>query len=241
MKPLRDTHEFSSESERRVAELLATLDPYEPDPIRRRSLTTQLAAQLAARHPSRSLRLLKPVAAMALLFAGTAAAATLTERLWSEPVDTVLVDQAPPQIPVAHSTAPRPKPAAPARTSARSEPDELSAPPPASAPQKAQRSSTQRIAAATKKQPARSSEDPRPVVEALRALRKEQDPARAQSLLNDYMRTNPQGALSEEALALSIEAAHARKDPAAKSYARRYLSRYPAGRQRRLAERVLAE
>ena len=55
------------------------------------------------------------------------------------------------------------------------------------------------------------------------------------------MQANPQGALSEEALALSIEAAHARKDPAAKSHARRYLARYPAGRQRRLAERVLAE
>jgi len=238
VKPLRDTHEFSSESERRVAELLATLDPYEPNPVRRRSLT----ALLAARHQRRGVRLLRPVLALALLFAGTAAAATLTERFWSEPADAALVDQLPPQIPVARSTAPQPKPAAPTRT----EPDEPSAPPAASAPQKSQRGSTQRgstqrMAVATKKQPAKSSEDPRPVVDALRALRKEQDPARAQSLLSDYMRSNPQGALSEEALALSIEAAHARKDPAAKSYARRYLARYPAGRQRRLAERVLAE
>jgi len=237
VKPLRDTHEFTSESERRVAELLATLDPYEPNPIRRRSLT----AQLAAKHQRRSLRLLKPVAALALLFAGTAAAATLTERLWSEPVDSV--DQAPPQIPIARSTAPQPRPASPTRTAGPepAEARELSAPPPANAPGKPQSTSAQRFAVATKKQPARSSEDPRPVVEALRALRKEQDPARAQSLLNDYMRSNPQGALSEEALALSIEAAHARKDPAAKSYARRYLARYPTGRQRRLAERVLAE
>lgn len=235
MKPLRDTHEFSSESERRVAELLATLDPYEPNPIRRRSLATQLAAS----QRRRSLRLLKPVAALALLFAGTAAAATLTERFWSEPVDSVLVDQPPPQIPVARTTAPQPKPRAPART-APPESDELSAAPPARAPQKSQQSSTP-ARAVTKKQPSRSSEDPRPVVEALRALRREQDPARAQSLLNDYMRTNPQGALSEEALALSIEAARARKDPAAKSFARRYLARYPTGRQRRLAERVLAE
>jgi len=46
--------------------------------------------------------------------------------------------------------------------------------------------------------------------------------------------------LVEDALALSIEAAAARKDPRAAEYARRYLARYPSGRFRGMAERVLA-
>lgn len=234
MKPLRDTREFASESERRVAELLATLDPYKPNPARKQSL----ALKLAAAHERTGLRVLRPVVGFVVLFAGTAAAATLGERLWSEPAE-----QAPPQIIVARSTVPAKKPAPATR-----------APTPVTTPEKATAAvepegarklvaaaKPPRAAAATKKQLARAGEDPRPVVEALRALRKEQDPARAQALLNEYIRANPRGALSEEALALSIEAARTRNDPAAKSHARRYLARYPGGRHRPLAERVLAE
>ena len=55
-----------------------------------------------------------------------------------------------------------------------------------------------------------------------------------------YLRSNPRGALAEDALALSIEAAMARKDPRAADYARRYLARYPEGRFRSLAQRVAA-
>jgi hypothetical protein len=74
----------------------------------------------------------------------------------------------------------------------------------------------------------------------VRALRKQGDPARAQALLDQYLKSNPRGALSEDALALSIEAAVARKDPRAAEYARRYLSRYPNGRFRAQAERALS-
>jgi hypothetical protein len=84
-------------------------------------------------------------------------------------------------------------------------------------------------------------EDPTKVVEALSALRKEGDPARAQALLKRYMADNPKGALSEEALALSIEAAHAKGDPRARTYAKRYLTRFPSGRHRVLARQVLAK
>jgi hypothetical protein len=84
----------------------------------------------------------------------------------------------------------------------------------------------------------RAGEDPSQVAEAVRALRKQGDPARAQQLLDQYLRANPRGALAEDALALSIEAAAARKDPRAADYARRYLARYPQGRFRSLAERV---
>ena len=229
MKPLRHTREFSSESERRVAELLATLEPYKPNPTRKPNLSVKLAST----RQRWGLRVLRPAAGLALLFAGTAAAATLGERFWSQPVD-----QAPPQIPLARSTAPQAPRSKPASVAADATETKIT--PPVVAPTKRTGAPPARALNSLKKQ-ARASEDPGPVVEALRALRKEQDPARAQSLLTEYLATNPQGALSEEALALSIEAAHARKDPAAKQHARRYLARYPAGRHRRLAERALAE
>ena len=45
--------------------------------------------------------------------------------------------------------------------------------------------------------------------------------------------------LSEDALALSIEAASAQHDPRAADYARRYLARFPKGKYRTLASRAL--
>ena len=46
--------------------------------------------------------------------------------------------------------------------------------------------------------------------------------------------------LSEEALALSIEAASDAEDPRVRSLAARYLASYPRGRFREAAERVLS-
>ena len=51
-------------------------------------------------------------------------------------------------------------------------------------------------------------------------------------LLAAYLRTYPRGALVEEAVALSFEAADARKSPAAATFAQRYLRDYPQGRFR---------
>jgi len=79
------------------------------------------------------------------------------------------------------------------------------------------------------------------VVQAVEALRNQHDPWRAGKLLADYLASHPRGALVEEALALSIEAAAARHDdPAAASFANRYLKDYPTGRFRRTAETALA-
>jgi hypothetical protein len=86
----------------------------------------------------------------------------------------------------------------------------------------------------------RAGEDPTQVAEAVRALRKQGDFARAQALLDRYLKDNPRGALAEDALALSIEAASARKDGRAADYARRYLARYPHGRFRTVAEQALS-
>jgi len=83
------------------------------------------------------------------------------------------------------------------------------------------------------------SEDPSAVVNALEALRKQHGPDRAAKLLAGYLAAHPKGALAEEALALSIEAATARHDPAASAFARRYLRDYPTGRFRQTAQAVL--
>ena len=61
----------------------------------------------------------------------------------------------------------------------------------------------------------------------------------AARLLADYRAKYPDGDLQEEALALSIEAAVARHDPAAPSFAAEYLKRYPNGRFHGQAERAL--
>jgi hypothetical protein len=84
------------------------------------------------------------------------------------------------------------------------------------------------------------SEDPSLVVSAIQALRQDRDPARASRLLAAYLKTYPRGALVEEAIALSFEAADARKSPAAAAFAQRYLRDYPQGRFRVAAERLLA-
>ena len=86
-----------------------------------------------------------------------------------------------------------------------------------------------------------SSEDPSHVVEAIQALRTDKDPSRAQGLLNDYLKTPPNGVLSEDALALSIEAASAQHDPKAADYAKRYLAKFPHGKYRALASRALVQ
>jgi hypothetical protein len=84
------------------------------------------------------------------------------------------------------------------------------------------------------------SEDPSQVVSAIQALRQDRDPERAGRLLASYLRTHPRGALAEEAVALSIEAADARHSPAAVTFAERYLKEYPHGRFSSAAERALA-
>jgi hypothetical protein len=69
------------------------------------------------------------------------------------------------------------------------------------------------------------------VLDALIALRREHDPARAGTLLGRYLAAHPRGALREEALVLAIEAADARGDRAAGAeLARAYQAEYPAGR-----------
>lgn len=78
------------------------------------------------------------------------------------------------------------------------------------------------------------------VVSAMRALRKENDPAKASRLLAEYRGAHARGPLDEEASALAIEAGLRLGDGSAPRHARAYLERYPEGRFARLAESALA-
>lgn len=67
------------------------------------------------------------------------------------------------------------------------------------------------------------------LVEAMRA-RSAGNPERVSQLVDEYRQKHPQGALQEEALILSIDAAVARHSPSARGLAREYLRRFPQGR-----------
>ena len=74
---------------------------------------------------------------------------------------------------------------------------------------------------------------------AVKALRRDGDPALAGRLLESAHQNSPDGALAEEVMSLRVEAALARRDARARAYAQEYLARYPAGRCRELVERAL--
>ena len=84
------------------------------------------------------------------------------------------------------------------------------------------------------------SDDPSLLVEATRALRVDRDPELARSLARRYLERQPRGALADEALAISIEAAIDHHDADAAELSIRYLAQFPHGSFRALAERTLA-
>jgi hypothetical protein len=87
---------------------------------------------------------------------------------------------------------------------------------------------------------ARADHEATLMLEALRT-RNSGNAARVGELAEEYRRKHPHGPLQEEALALSVEAAAARRDPNAAALARDYLLRYPRGRFAAQAARVLRE
>jgi len=84
----------------------------------------------------------------------------------------------------------------------------------------------------------REDRETQAVLAGMRALRLDHDPVRARALLAAYLERHPNGALAEEALALTIEAAVAHRDGDASALGARYLRRYPAGPFRALALRA---
>ena len=77
------------------------------------------------------------------------------------------------------------------------------------------------------------------VMAALRSLRREHNPTQAGALLQTYLARFPKGVLTEEALALGIEAAVARQDArVATALSNQYLGRFPTGRFAGLARKT---
>ena len=94
----------------------------------------------------------------------------------------------------------------------------------------------------TKHEPVRARDredrETRAVLAGMRALRVDHDPVRARTLLARYLERYPNGALAEEALALTIEGALAQEDGDAAALGALYLRRYPGGPFRALALRA---
>jgi hypothetical protein len=206
-----------------LTQLVQSVERHVPGPFAKRATRARIERTLeAARGPARFLRPAL-VGAGVLLMAVTAAAAGYSLVRSSPPPGPAI---APPSTVVVPPPS-LPSPASlPVLERADPSPSPSASPPSPSAKRALEKPS--------------AGEDPTLVAEAVRALRKQGDAGRAQSLLDQYLRKNPRGALVEDALALSIEAAAARKDPRAADYARRYVARYPNGRFRALADRALS-
>ena len=238
LKRLTDEVDLDS-GDRKLAELLRAAAPFEADPFRKRRILVRLERANSLR-PSSGRFWLRPVVIAALLVSGTATAA-LGHRyvvrgsgfwgLGGAPSAAAAVNAVAAPRPAAAKRPPSVKLAATSEAPAESASVEATLPEPAAnAPRSVPKGARSRP---------ESSEDATNVVQAIQALRTERDPARAQALLNDYLKSNPRGTLSGDALALSIEAASAQHDPRAAEYARRYLTAYPKGKYRDLAKRAL--
>ncbi len=203
-----------------LTELVASAERYQSSPFARRHVQSRLTRVLEAGFARRLLWRPALLGVGALLVAATAAAAGYTLLASSRqtlPAPSALV--VPPRAPTPATLAH----VGPLVVDVPVEPSRVV-----------------ELPSAKRLDKPRPGEDPSQVAEAVRALRKQGDAARAQALLDQYLRANPHGALAEDALALSIEAAAARKDPSAADYARRYLARYPNGRFKTVAERALS-
>lgn len=233
MERLSEKRSSFDPTEEYLADLIRASEPVAVSPARQQRLLNGVLRRQQTRRPVAS-RLLRPVFVLGVLsLAGATAAATIGRRAWIErraqpaarPTETVAAVVAAPRAkrtrstPIAIAEEAPPAPVAPA-VAARS----LRRPSP---PRLASRARTV------------SSEDPSRVVDAIQALRTDHDPVRASRLLAEYLARYPHGALAEEAVALSIEAAAARHSPTAAAFAERYLRQYPNGRFRHTAEQAL--
>ena len=244
IKRLVDEQSLANE-DRPLADLFRSAARYEPAPFRKRRVL--LGVERARARGPRKLWL-RPVAAALLLATGSAAAAfgyrALPKLLPPQP-SLAAPSALTPRVSPPRSAGPARRESAavdPAPALSPTTPQSEQLPPAAPSPSAASAASAVTPVPAVKggsRARPEAAEDATGVVQAIQALRTEHDPARAQSLLNDYLKAQPRGALSGDALALSIEAASAQNDPRAADYARRYLSRFPNGKYRELAQRAL--
>jgi hypothetical protein len=230
MRPLREQLNDSDLTVRAGAALLAKVPPFELSPMQRR----RIRARIDAAAEPRGLRWLRPAFALPVLLVVGVAGASIGHS-WYRQVNTqrLIEEQQHKALPKAPApvkvVAPAPAPPA---TEAEAEallptidPEDLGLD--KSAPVQVPRAGNQ------------SGPGAALLMEALQA-RRAGDTVRAQQLTAEYNRKYPNGALREEALAISFESAAAHDDPNAKRLAQKYLATFPHGRFRKQAEQVLA-
>lgn len=238
MKRLREVEETTPV----VARARALLDAVEPLPesaARMRRVRLALDHARGASAPLRRAPALVLAGALALFGASAFAAVRLFVATREAPVLEVEKAPAPPKAHRAPARAEAPEKPAPEQALAvEVAPDEERERPPT---RKARAVSTK--GAADDADDAAEAVDPGSALvhEAVKALRRDHDPARAARLLAEHRAQTPAGPLAEEALALQIEAALALHDARAAQFAREYLAHHPNGRYRRIAERALAD
>ena len=223
-----------------LADLIRASEPVVVTPARKQRVLNRVLLRQTTRRASTRSRLLRPVFVLGVIsLAGATAAATIGRRAW---IERRAQTDARPADPIALAARPHrahPKPVVPAATEETAD-QLLEEPEVAPAPSRpAPRTSRRPAHVASRARAPRSSEDPSRVFDAIQALRTDHDPARASRLLAEYLARYPHGALAEEAVALSIEAAAARHSPSAATFAERYLREYPRGRFRHAAEQAL--
>ncbi len=232
MKRLTDETEAGDELNARLTALLASAQPPAHDAFRKRRIRVAIESRVQGTRGRK-----RPLRTLAIVFTLVGTAAAMSGLLLAPEPETPVAPsvQAPPHDPVAKPSRGEPSTqgAAPVVT-----PPETPEVAPLVASEASAPVAKPRVAARAAKPSASEGEDPTQVVEAVRALRKQRDPKRAQALLDGYLSKNPDGALSEEALALSMEAAASSKSPKAADYARRYLERFPQGRHAAFARKL---
>ncbi len=220
MIPLRNESEPTSSARAALADLLRKVDRLPRSAVQRRRVWWALTRPAMA-SSGRPIGL-RFVLAAAL---GATAASASIAQYWPAPAA-----EAPQVAPFARASSSPAATIAPGRVIAeRAEPEP--SPPTIEEPKpKKARSS----------QPSRADLEATLMLEALRT-RNSGDAERVGKLAEEYQRKHPSGPLQEEALALALEAAAARRDPSAARLARDYLRRYPGGRFQAQAARVLRD
>lgn len=229
MNRLRDESALDPVSERGIALLRQVEPPPRPPEMKWRVWAALQQAPDGGSRAARPGRLKAVVLGAAILVSAATAAGAIggswivkrVERLRApEPAVPTTIHERPRVVHRVASLAPRPDVDAlldsPAQT-------ELPAPP-APAARAAEPSRPHRIVMSATRQRTQ-------VLDALIALRRDHDPARASALLDTYFDSNRHGPLREEALVLAIEAADGRGDaPRALRFARTYQDEFPHGR-----------
>jgi hypothetical protein len=245
MQPLKRQGEPRFPLEADAQALLRSVERYEPPPGQKQRVT----ARLLARGSVGRARVLRAPLVFAVILCAAGASAAVSGPWLARSYRALVGAQSEPQASASRSAA---QSKSKVRAVARVEPEpapvaapvaELVPPPPVAAPATgaASEAAHDEGARAPRAHAAASASEPASLVfGAMQALRREGHPDRAAKLLDDYRRRYPNGALAEEALALSVEAAIQRGDPRAKSLAESYLARYPSGQFRKAAERARA-